>query len=157
MNESSPTRPPRGRSPSAWCDLTWIGVVLAAILAGVLVSPAEAGHGTVLTLFGIQLPNICWFRAFTGRNCAGCGLTRAWALLLHGRLTDSWVQHPFAGLFLTLALLSLAPPAARLWRRGTEKKEEGTWEGPFRLWLHRAMAASLTLLLAWWVVSLIRG
>jgi hypothetical protein len=40
-------------------------------------------------------PTICPFRLATGLPCPGCGLTRSWVYLAHGRWTDSVTAHPF--------------------------------------------------------------
>ena len=40
-------------------------------------------------------PVICPFRRLTGLPCPGCGLTRSWVYLAHGRWGDAFAAHPF--------------------------------------------------------------
>lgn len=62
---------------------------------------------------GVEL---CWFHALTGDPCGGCGLSRAFASLSHGRFHDAWALNPLAFPAYTAALAALASP---LWvRRG---------------------------------------
>jgi hypothetical protein len=64
------------------------------------------------------LPEICWFKRLTGTPCPGCGMSRAGANLVHGRLARSLEYHPLGVLIipavLALGALALAP---RHWRQ----------------------------------------
>lgn len=37
---------------------------------------------------------LCAFNALTGLDCPGCGMTRAFLLIGHGRLADATAAHP---------------------------------------------------------------
>ncbi|MEZ4235948.1 MAG: DUF2752 domain-containing protein [Myxococcota bacterium] len=101
---SIPRAPTRGYSPSmraltAIEDLLrkpWFGdasllVACAAILvAAALMSPSTE----TLTLFGHPIPVMCTFRRLTGWSCPGCGLTRSFVFLAHGRFAAAWVMNP---------------------------------------------------------------
>ena len=62
----------------------------------------------------------CWWYAFTGTLCPGCGTTRALYALAHGRIADAWALNPF--LFvgvpwgLACAWVWLRRPASRALR-----------------------------------------
>jgi len=56
-----------------------------------------------------ELP-LCAFRAYTGLSCPGCGLTRAFVAIAHGRFADAWLLNPFAFPLFLLALSGLAAP-----------------------------------------------
>lgn len=43
--------------------------------------------------------DLCWFKAWTGLPCPGCGLTRSIASLAHLELAKSVRYHPFGPLF----------------------------------------------------------
>lgn len=45
-----------------------------------------------------HLPSICPFHQWTGLPCPGCGLTRAFVCLGHGRLIESLHWHPIGWL-----------------------------------------------------------
>lgn len=70
---------------------------------------------------GAGIP-VCLFRYLTGLPCPGCGLTRAFSSLLHGRVQAAFAYHPFAFLLLPLfaimAAYNFLPAGARL---GLEK------------------------------------
>lgn len=53
---------------------------------------------------------MCGFRAYTGLSCPGCGLTRAFVAIAHGRFADAWILNPFAFPLFLLALMGLAAP-----------------------------------------------
>jgi len=59
------------------------------------------------------LPKIqlCFFHAITGLKCPGCGMTRAFCAISHGRFANAWSYNPFSFIFYALALLGLAYPS----------------------------------------------
>jgi len=59
-------------------------LVPAAILAAARLLPA--GWESPLPL--------CLFKALTGHDCPGCGMTRAFLLIGHGRFADAAASHP---------------------------------------------------------------
>lgn len=127
-----------------------VGLV-AALAIGLVIRPSVEDGTVTLRLFGLPLPSACWFRLAAGVPCAGCGMTRAVVLALHGAPRAAWETHPFALPLLAFAALQLALRTASL-------------SGPERPWLARAdraflgaFTAFLVVLLAWWVVRLARG
>jgi hypothetical protein len=122
-----------------------VAVILGGLALGFVLHPVTRFGDTSLALFGLPLPQICWFRLTTGLPCASCGVTRAVVLLLHGRLQDSWAAHPFGVPVLALILAALPPRVAgALGRR--------------RLWVPRwdrawgwAVAGTLLAMLLWWL------
>ena len=69
-------------------------LLVAGICACVLVLSRWLPAGGVPTL----LPGFdtCAFHALTGLPCPGCGLTRAFTAISHGRFHEAWTLHPFA-------------------------------------------------------------
>jgi hypothetical protein len=52
---------------------------------------------------------LCAINAFTGLDCAGCGMTRAFLLIGHGRVSEATDAHPLAvPAFLIVAGLAAA-------------------------------------------------
>jgi hypothetical protein len=83
--------------------------LVAALGAGCLVaaaitSPDAVGRGPVL----------CPFRLVTGLPCPGCGLTRSWVYLAHGRWADALAANPFGVVAMTAVLVLLVTVAVRL-------------------------------------------
>jgi hypothetical protein len=49
----------------------------------------------IIGLGNLLLGKICTLRIIAGIPCPGCGLTRAFFLLLQGKVKDAFVMHPF--------------------------------------------------------------
>lgn len=132
-------------------DLAVLAGLGAALAAGLLIEPSLEEGGVALQLFGWRLPATCWFRLVAGLPCAGCGMTRAVVLALHGQLRAAAQAHPFA-----LPLLGLAAVLAALCAAGL-----AGWSGPRRKAADRAFAAALAAFLAallgWWALGLARA
>lgn len=143
-----------GGAGSRRAHATVIAVILAGLAAGFVLETAVRRGESVLTLWGHRLPATCSFRLATGLPCASCGLTRSVVLLLHGRILDSWAQHPFGVPTLALILLALPPRVAGV--LGRRPRWASRWD---RAWGWSA-AATLLLMLVWWgarMVSVLRG
>lgn len=70
------------------------GAGLAAICVAAAASPDAVAAGPVL----------CPFRRLTGLPCPGCGLTRSWSYLAHGRMLESLSKHPFGPMLLAAVI-----------------------------------------------------
>jgi hypothetical protein len=59
-----------------------------------------------------SLPKVelCLFHAATGLQCPGCGLTRAFCAISHGRFSLAWDLNPLSFHLYALAVLGLAWP-----------------------------------------------
>lgn len=77
-----------------------VGVVATMLVARLLDPGAES-----VRLFGLEIPVACSLRAVTGFPCPGCGLTRAFVFLAHGRFAEGVAIHPIAPLVLGWLLL----------------------------------------------------
>jgi hypothetical protein len=102
-----------GAAASPWRS-PWLGWALAGV----------AALAAALVLRAWMPPDdprytICIFRRLTHHDCATCGMTRAFALLVRGEWRGAFLRHPLAPpLALELLLLWLATPIAlvRGWR-----------------------------------------
>lgn len=93
------------------------GVVLAAML----LTPSDEA----VSLFGREIPVVCFYRQFLDMRCPGCGLTRSFAFMGHGQALEAFRMN-FLGppLFVLVAsqvpwrLVQLVRRGRRLWVGG---------------------------------------
>lgn len=106
------------------------------VCAGILVLSAviRLHHGTVQA-GEWELPPICGFRALTGQDCPGCGLTRGFVLLVRGRWGDAGRMNPMAPALFLLTLLQFPYRVWVLWKRiPTDKRPRAFgWVGPIHI------------------------
>jgi len=92
MNTAEQSRV-RANAGALWAALT-------AILGASLVLPLPGQDGSIS-----HLPSLCPFYNLTGLPCPGCGLTRAFVCLGHGRWHESLHWHPLGWLVYGVCLL----------------------------------------------------
>ena len=80
-----------------------VGVVGAAL-------SLEVRYGRRVGVVGTSwiLPESCSFHRMTGWDCPGCGMTRCFIHMAHGRLREAWSCHP-VGTILFAGLVALVP------------------------------------------------
>ena len=85
-----------GQDPDRFLFTSWwfielvvLVVCLGAIVGAFLVTPGD--HA--VSLFGVEIPEVCTFRRLTGYRCPGCGLTRSFAWFAHGHPIESFRTH----------------------------------------------------------------
>jgi len=85
---------------------------VGTILLSMVLTPSD--HA--LHLFGREIPSLCVFHNLTGHDCPGCGLTRSFTYMGHGRPLDAFHMH-WLGPVLWSACLFQVPWRLRLlWR-----------------------------------------
>ncbi len=77
------------------------GLGLCCLVGAAVANPDTVGTG----------PVVCPFRLVTGLPCPGCGLTRSWVYLAHGRWGDAFAANPF-GLVAMVAAVALVVTVA---------------------------------------------
>lgn len=137
-----------GRGADASSHVTYI-----AIFALLLVGPAFAAFkpetSNRVSVLSISLPPTCMTQLVFGVECPGCGLTRAFVLITHGRFADSLRYHRL-GIALYAFFLYLAATHVRLLVRGRRAKP------PARI--ERVLPGIvIVLLLANWVAGIFIG
>ena len=90
------------------------------------------------------LPNIpaCSFKQATGRPCPGCGLTRGFCAISHGRFADALHFNPFSFLLYAGTL------AVALWpllSRGSPRLKEWVGRSTLFVWLVPLVLAAMVV------------
>jgi hypothetical protein len=128
-------------------------VMIAVALALSAILSTDASGDVAIAAGGrlLHLPPLCPLRAFTGMKCPGCGLTRAFVLIAHGRFEEAEAMHR-----VSLALFFAA--LWQLWYRPWMiRRAEVLPPEPLRT-VHRiASWALIAALLGSWVYDVARG
>jgi hypothetical protein len=119
-----------------------------AVLAAALVLVDDGDGRLRLPFTATPLPAVCTFRRIFGMDCPGCGLTRAFVALAHGRLAAGWHYHP-VGVFLFAGVLVQAP--YRLWQLLRLSRGRGEFRHPL---LAGAGSFLIVALFVQWVLKI---
>ena len=93
--------------------LAILGVCTVVVVLSVLLTPsAEA-----LTLMGVEIPPMCMWKNLTGSDCLGCGLTRSFTFMGHGRIKEAFELHLLGPLFFVIVAAQLPWRTLRLGHR----------------------------------------
>ena len=137
-------------------ELAAIAFCTAVVVCSGLLGPGgeshSAGESVSLARDGTWLLPACPFRTVTGIRCPGCGTTRSFIAMGHGRLAEAWRYNragPFIYAFILLQIpyrvLRLAWPA---FSRRTARDD---------LTLKTLTAAACLLIANWMVLALSGG
>ena len=118
------------------------GVMILSLLLGV-----REERQVLVPLLGASLPELCMTKRWTGLGCPGCGMTRAFAWLLRGDLSQALTYHPLAPLIALELLLLGGWWLARRFGRAPELGRLGT----------AVLAVTAALLLLVWIVRWASG
>lgn len=108
--EIEPARP-------AETGLHWSMLLAAAgvmVLAAVL--QVRGPETVVIPLIDWPLPGTCTFKKFFGLECPGCGLTRCFISLAHGRPLAAWYFNPAGILFFAIVAGQIPFRGWQIWR-----------------------------------------
>lgn len=84
-------------------DALILGGAVFVIGMSMLLTPSD--H--YLHLFGIRIPTLCTFKLLTGYDCPGCGLSRSFTYMGHGRIADAFRMHKLGPLMWTFTALQI--------------------------------------------------
>jgi hypothetical protein len=101
--------------PAAALHWSMLIVATVVIMASFLLH-VRNGEQVVVPILNAPLPGTCTFRAVTGLPCPGCGLTRSFISMGHGRLTDAWHYNPAGFFFFLVVVFQLPYRTYQLWR-----------------------------------------
>ena len=116
-------------------------VVLAAILQ------VRGPETVVVPVVNIALPGSCTYKRFVGVECPGCGLTRCFISLAHGRPVAAWNFNPAGILFFAIVVGQIPFRGIQLWRI-----RQGLAEYCFGRVPHYLLGCLIVSLLTQWLV-----
>ena len=131
-------------------DATYHGIMLGLCLTVLVLSSlltVRDGRQVLMPILGEPLPELCHMKRYTGIDCPGCGLTRSFISLAHGRVLDAWRYNPGAFVLFPLMLVQIPYRSLQIWRlrRGLPAWEAG-WYG------RGAMGAVVIVLVGQWIL-----
>lgn len=88
----------------------WFGhaLIFAMSVAVVVAAAVLTPSAEVVSFFGSDVPVLCGWRQMTGLPCAGCGLTRSFTFMAHGRIAEAFSMN-YLGPFLFALVASQIP------------------------------------------------
>ena len=142
-----PVRNTRAQGPVGAAGFHWAVLVVCSmtIAASVILDVRDV----TAPFASIPLPGVCTFKRMTGLDCPGCGLTRCFVSLSHGRIWQAWEYNP-AGLFLYGVAVFQIPYRIMQVRRLRQNRAEIDlgWAGPSFL------GVTAILLILQWAIRL---
>jgi hypothetical protein len=67
-------------------DAVFLSICGAIVAAAVMLTPSTEA----VSFFGVEVPILCSWRQLTGIPCPGCGLTRSFTFMAHGRFAEAF-------------------------------------------------------------------
>lgn len=123
------------------------GFTTLLALAGMLNADGRSDQVTLPS--GRVLPSLCGVRVITGAPCPGCGLTRCFVHMAHGRFRFAWQVSP-AGTAFFLLVAAQVPLQLLLLTRAWRGLEEPGWIR----WNGVSLVVIAALLIAQWLLRL---
>ncbi len=95
----------------------WLFLMLSfAVLAISATLRVRNGQQIEVPIVNAALPGLCVYKTWFGVDCPGCGLTRCFVSLAHGRVLDAWHFNPAGILVFCLMIGQLPYRAIQLYR-----------------------------------------
>ena len=141
--------PPVRDRPDTALHWVFLGISSVVILLAVILQ-VRGEEQVVVPGLDIALPGTCTFKQFVGADCPGCGLTRCFVSMGHGKVDRAWHFNPVGILFFTIVAGQIPFRTIQLWRlkRGLSEVRAGWWG-------YSLMVGVLIALIVQWIVRMI--
>lgn len=117
------------------CQQAWLAVSVL-VLAFCVLLPAPGPTGALrLPLIGKQLPDVCMMKREFGVDCPGCGLTRCFVAMAHGRFAEARAYHPVGAVLFLLLAAQVPYRTYQCWRLRRGEVELKHWAIRLLPWL----------------------
>lgn len=103
-------------SRSEWHLNIWLLLLCLAVVTLAGTMSVHDAKEVRLPGLGSSLPELCYFRRGTGLDCPGCGLTRSFISLAHGRFLQACHYNVAGVLFFPVVAFQIPYRAAQLLR-----------------------------------------
>ena len=134
------------RPNDAFYQTLYLVMATAVILVSAVLQIDASGR-VVLPVLQLPLPDTCWFHRIFGLGCPGCGLTRCFISIVHGRFAEAWHFNPAGFPFFLLVASQIPYRAIQLWRIRTGVGLLAVSKTPLIL-----VFATMVLLFAQWLL-----
>lgn len=95
----------------------WILLLLSvAIVSLSMILSVRDRRQVLVPVLGAPLPELCLAKRWTQRGCPGCGMTRCFISIGHGRLAEAWSYNPAGVWFFAIVLFQIPYRSVQLWR-----------------------------------------
>jgi hypothetical protein len=130
--KATPVEPASPRVDPRLRNLSYHRILLglsSAVLAASFLLQLPSDSPVELPIVGVRLPSLCVWRNSLGVDCPGCGLTRSFICLAHGRPAEAWYFNPAGLLFFAVIVVQIPYRGLQLWRLARGREE----------WTHRML------------------
>ena len=98
-------------------SLHWAMLAAAAcVMALAAILQVRGSETVVIPVVDMPLPGTCTYKKFVGVECPGCGLTRCFISLAHGRPVAAWCFNPAGILFFAIVAGQIPFRGIQIWR-----------------------------------------
>lgn len=154
QSPTPPTAAPQGAQPRP-SDLRnhesthWSLLIPSIIIIFLACVMSTKGDEQVLVpVINQPLPPLCTTKRFFNLDCPGCGLTRCFISLAHGKVADAWRYNPAGLWFFALVAVQIPYRAWQIYRIRSGRAPLNLGRTNWMLWI------LLFLMLGQWVVKI---
>ncbi len=122
-----------------------LGATTVMVLAAIL--QVRGPETVVIPVIDYDLPGTCTYKKFVGVECPGCGLTRCFISLAHGRPVAAWFFNPAGILFFVIVAGQIPFRGIQIWRIRRRLAEYQLGRFP-----HYLLGVLIVSLLTQWIV-----
>ena len=100
-------------------------LLACAVVAASAVLSVRGEEHVIVPVLNKALPGTCTFRRLTGLPCPGCGMTRSFISMAHGRLADAWRFNPAGVVFFAVVVFQIPYRICQIARSGRGELGDG--------------------------------
>lgn len=131
--------------------LHWVFLAISgAVVLLAVILQVRGEERVVIPGVNVPLPGTCTFKEYFGADCPGCGLTRCFVSMAHGRVDRALHFNPVGIAFFVIVAMQIPFRSLQLWRMKCGQSEIG-----FGWWGYSLLVFVLVALIIQWVIRLI--